>query len=62
MRASADPPRDAPRGGQIRPTLVDFEIFDHVLAAQHAGRSHDARVASGPETPSPEGSAGVRRP
>ena len=45
-----------------RPTLQDFDVFHHVLGAQRAGYPHDASVATGPETPSPEGSAGVRRP
>ena len=56
-----DPPRDAPRGGRLSDTDRIFEIFLHAIAAQLAGIPHEARVATGLETPSPEGSAGVRR-
>ena len=54
------PPRDAPRGDRLPDTTTIFEFFLHAIAAQLAGSSHDATVATGPETPSPEGSAGVR--
>ena len=40
---------------EILPAYEFFKFFLHAIAAQLADRSHDATVATGPETPSPEG-------